>query len=183
MTPRGMRKRYPNGLMAGIYRFSLFAWSVTILGCSVPKPLFASDIEYRRVIMATNECHACEALDLSAFNHFGAEALVEEAVAYRIHRSEILSTRIWVGDRDGEEVRCARALLTEAGALRARQFATASDSDPLEDALAVFINGHVLDIVLRGTLRAGPALGCFESAEEARRALSPLGSIPTKDQE
>ena len=149
--------------------------TLSALGCSIPSRSHLDSVEFRRIHLDKRECDDCATVDLSAFEPFGTEEVVEGSVAYRIARSELLSLSVWRRDDDRTIKWCASALLTDPGARRAPEFAVDPSTDPLEDALAVSINGVFVEIVLRGELRAGPSLGCFESAEKARRALNPLG--------
>lgn len=165
-----------------IYRVSAFLLLLSALGCSMPFRSFGADLEYRRLLFGGPECVHCTTTDLSAFEPFGSGEKVEDAVAFRIANSDILEIALWHRTLHGTKAWCASALLTESGARRARDFAVDRSSDPLEDFLVLSIDGVVVDTVLRGTLRAGPSLGCFASGEEARRSLSPLGSIPIKEE-
>ena len=70
--------------------------------------------------------------------------------------------------------------MTDSGMRRAREFAMAGPTKPLDDVVVLFLDGSAIDVVLRGVLRTGPTLGCFNSLDALNRALSTLGPIDTK---
>jgi len=121
----------------------------------------------------------CIAVDLSRLPPFTEDALVEQAVALELHRSELRS--VWAAAADGSDGKqwCAQAIFTDSGRRRAREFATTRATDPLEDILVLFVGGQAVQVVLRGELRTGPTLGCFDSLDEFKRALSAIGPIDT----
>lgn len=167
--------------MVRVRKATVLLLAMLALSCSTPSRSFGEGLEYRRVRLVESECVDCAKIDLSAFTHFGPQESVEKAVAFRLSKSEMLRIRLWRQTHGGETAWCARVLLTESGAQRARDFAIDPSADPLEDTLAVSIDGVVVDLVLRGELRASPSMGCFGSAEAAQRTIRTLGSIPFDD--
>jgi hypothetical protein len=144
--------------------------------CSSACAVCASGLEYRRLRSEPRGCEDCETVDLSSFEH-STDAVVERVVAFELQRSDLLVA--WaslVQNPTGKEW-CAQAVLTESAMQRAREFAISKPPDPLEDVVVLFIGGQVIDVVLRGELRTGPTLGCFESVDLLTQALAALDPI------
>lgn len=148
--------------------------------CCSSETASAGDLEYRRLHRTPQTCEDCVAVDLSRFPSFTEEALVEREVALELHRSELLSVWASVVEEPVGNQWCAQAVLTDSGRQRASEFARAGPTDPLDDVVVLFVGGRAIDVILRGVLRTGPTLGCFDSLGTLKRALSTLGPIATR---